>query len=58
MKERVINNVHYIDFKDVRLSVLGFFKILASHEAASPLGHDFRSRIRVKFSAIGAPAVA
>ncbi len=58
MKERVIYNAYYPDFDDFRLSVLGFFKILASLDATSPLGRDFRSRIRDKFSAIGAPAVA
>jgi transposase len=58
MKERVIYNTYYPEFEDFRLSILGFFKILAGLEATSPLGRDFRSRIRDKFSAIGAPAVA
>jgi transposase len=55
MKERVIYNTYYSDFEDFRLSVLGFFKTLASLDAASLLGQEFRSRVRDRFSPIGAP---
>lgn len=58
MKERVIYNTYYSDFEDFRLSIFGFFKTLANLDATSQLGRDFRSRVRDKFSAIGAPAVA
>ena len=58
MKERVIYNTYYSEFEDFRLSIFGFFKTLANLDATSQLGRDFRSRVRDKFSAIGAPAVA
>ena len=56
MKERVIYNTYYSEFEDFRLSIFGFFKTLANLDATSQLGRDFRSRVRDKFSAIGAPA--
>jgi len=55
MKERLIYNTYYPDFEDFKMSVLGFFKALSKLDAASPLGLEFRSRVRDQFSAIGAP---
>ena len=58
MKERVLYNTYYSEFEDFRLAVLGFFAVLSTLEAGSILGQDFRSRVRDKFSPIGAPAGA
>jgi len=58
MKERVLYNTYYPEFEDFRLAVLGFFAVLSTLEAGSILGQDFRSRVRDKFSPMGAPAGA
>ena len=55
MKERVLYNTHYQEFEDFRSAVLGFFATLSTLEAGSMLGQAFRSRVRDKFSPIGAP---
>jgi transposase len=55
MKERVLYNTYYPEFEDFRSAVLGFFAVLSTLEAESILGQDFRSRVRDKFSPIGAP---
>lgn len=55
MKERVIYNMYYPNFEEFRLSVLGFFQTISKLDAKSRLGRDFRTRIRDKFRAIGAP---
>lgn len=52
MKERVIYNTYYPDFKS---AVSGFFATLSMLTAESVLGRDFRSRVRDKFRPIGAP---
>jgi transposase len=54
MKERVIYNTYYPDFEDFKLAVFGFFSALSELPAESILGQDFRSRVRDKFSPIGA----
>ena len=56
MKERVIYNTYYAHFDDFKLAVFGFFFVLANASADSALGKDLRSRVRDKFSPIGAPA--
>jgi transposase len=58
MKERVLYNTYYPEFEDFKSAVLGFFAVLSTLEAGSILGQDFRSRVRDKFSPIGAPAGA
>jgi transposase len=54
MKERVIYNTYYPDFEDFKSAVFGFFALLSTLAAESKLGQDFRSRVRDKFSPIGA----
>jgi transposase len=56
MKERVIYNTYYAHFDDFKFAVFGFFFALANASADSALGKDLRSRVRDKFSPIGAPA--
>ena len=56
MKERVIYNTYYPGFEEFELAVLGFFSLLSSIDLTSPIGQCFKSRIRDKFSPIGAPA--
>lgn len=58
MKERVLYNTYYSEFEDFRSAVLGFFAVLSTLGAESKLGQDFRSRVRDKFSPIGAPSEA
>lgn len=58
MKERVLYNTYYSEFEDFRSSVLGFFTVLSTLDPESVLGQAFRSRVRDKFSPIGAPAGA
>ncbi len=58
MKERVLYNTYYPEFEDFRSAVLGFFAVLSSLGPESILSQDFRSRVRDKFSPIGAPARA
>jgi len=55
MKERVIYNTYYPGFEEFKAAVLGFFSVLSIIDPESSLGRDFRSRIRAKFSPIGAP---
>jgi len=55
MKEVVIYNTYYEDFFDFRSAILGFFQALSSLDPGSKLGRTYRSRIRDKFRAIGAP---
>jgi transposase len=54
MKERVIYNTYYPEFEDFKVAVFGFFTALSMLTADSVLGQDFRSRVRDKFSPIGA----
>ncbi len=58
MKERILYNTYYSDFEDFRSSVLGFFNVLSTLDPESVLGQAFRSRVRDKFSPIGAPSGA
>lgn len=54
MKERVIYNTYYQEFADFKTAVFGFFATLSSLPADSSLGRDLRSRVRDKFSPVGA----
>lgn len=54
MKERIIYNSYYQEFAEFKSAVFGFFKTLSSLPAESPLGQDLRSRVRDKFSPVGA----
>jgi len=56
MKERVIYNTYYQYFEDFKAAVMGFFDVLSTVPAESMLGQALRSRVRDKFSPIGAPA--
>ena len=56
MKERVVYNTYYKEFEDFKLAIFGFFKLLANTDCESELGQSFRSRVRDKFSPMGAPA--
>jgi transposase len=56
MKERVLYNTYYEEFEDFRFAVLGFFVLLSKLGPESILGQDFRSRVKDKFSPIGASA--
>lgn len=56
MKERVIYNTYYEHFEEFRAAVMGFFAVLSTVTAESILGQALRSRVRDKFSPIGAPA--
>jgi len=56
MKERVIYNTYYEHFEDFKAAVMGFFDVLSTVEEESILGQTLRSRVRDKFSPIGAPA--
>ena len=40
------------------LAIFGFFKLLTNTDPKSELGQSFRSRVRDKFSPMGAPACA
>lgn len=54
MKERIIYNEYYQEFDDFKSAIFGFFKVLSNLDAESPLGQNLRSRVRDKFSPIGA----
>jgi transposase len=56
MKERVIYNTYYPEFKDFKSAVFGFFSMLSMLAAESQLGQDFRSRVRDRFRPINAPS--
>lgn len=56
MKERVIYNAYYEYFEEFKAAVMGFFTVLSIVAAESILGQMLRSRVRDKFSPIGAPA--
>jgi transposase len=58
MKEVVVYNTYYEEFDDFRSAILGFFKSLSGLDPGSELGRSFRSRIRDKFRAMGAPVLA
>jgi len=49
MKERVIYNTYYQEFRDFKLAVFRFFGTISTLAADSKLGQDFRSRVRDKF---------
>lgn len=55
MKERVIYNTYYPEFEEFRSAIFGFFALLSTLSPDSILGQCFRSRVRDKFSPIGAP---
>jgi transposase len=55
MKERVIYNTYYEHFEEFKAAVLGFFALLSTVTEESVLGRTLRSRVRDKFSPIGAP---
>ncbi len=54
MKERVIYNTYYEEFDEFRSAVFGFFGALSNLAAESILGKNLRSRVRDKFSPVGA----
>lgn len=54
MKERIIYNTYYEEFEDFKLAVLGFFDTLSNLAPESILGENLRSRVRDKFSPVGA----
>jgi transposase len=54
MKERVMYNTYYEYFEDFKLSVFGFFDGLSRLPSESELGQNLRSRVRDKFSPVGA----
>ena len=56
MKEVVVYNTYYECFEIFRMATHDFFKALNGLDPVSPLGQNFRTRIRDKFRAIGAPA--
>ena len=56
MKERVVYNTYYQEFEDFKFAIFGFFKLLTNTDRESELGQSFRSRVRDKFSPMGAPA--
>lgn len=55
MKERVIYNTYYEHFEDFKEAVMGFFSVISNVTKESMLGQALRSRVRDKFSPIGAP---
>ena len=55
MKESVVYNTYYKEFDDFRSAIFGFFEILSGLDPGSELGLVFRSRIRDRFKAMGAP---
>jgi transposase len=54
MKERIIYNTYYEDFEGFRSAVFGFFDRLSRLPPESVLGQNLRSRVRDKFSPVGA----
>jgi transposase len=58
MKETVVYNTYYEEFECFRQAVLGFFESLSGLDPGSVFGRSFRSRIRDKFRAVGAPSQA
>lgn len=56
MKERVIYNTYYEHFEEFKAAVIGFFSVLSTVAVESILGQVLRSRVRDKFSPVGAPA--
>lgn len=56
MKERVIYNTYYEYFEEFKGAIMGFFAQLSTLGADSPLGQELRSKVRDKFSPIGASA--
>lgn len=57
MKEVVIYNTYYPSFESFTQAIFGFFNQLSRLSPDSELGRCFRSRVRDKFRAIGAPAI-
>jgi len=55
MKEVVIYNTYYPSFEGFTSAIIGFFTLLSTLNLDSELGKSFRSRVRDKFKAIGAP---
>lgn len=58
MKETVVYNTYYEEFEEFREAIFGFFETLSGLDPGSEFGRSFRSRIRDKFRAIGAPSQA
>jgi transposase len=56
MKERVIYNSYYEHFEDFKGAIFGFFTVLSTAVIESIFAQELRSRVRDKFSPIGAPA--
>lgn len=54
MKERVIYNTYYEHFEEFKGAIIGFFALLSTVAVESVLGLALRSRVRDKFSPIGA----
>ena len=55
MKERIVYNTYYEDFKDFRDAVFGFFALLNTLASDSELGTSLRSKVSDNFRPIGAP---
>ena len=58
MKEVVVYNTYYEEFDDFREAIFGFFRTLSGLDPGSEFGRTFRTRIRDRFRAVGAPAQA
>lgn len=56
MKERVIYNAYYPEFEEFTSAIFGFFALISTLSPDSVLGQCLRSRVRDKFSPIGAQA--
>jgi hypothetical protein len=53
---KVIYNTYYEYFEEFKMAVMGFFTLLPQLSPTLALGMELRSRIRDKFTPIGAPA--
>jgi transposase len=56
MKERVIYNTYYEHFEEFKGAIMGFFGLLSTLGVGSVLGLALRSRVRDRFSPMGAPS--
>tara|TARA_B100001964_G_C14127943_1_gene551454 strand:+ start:72 stop:1118 length:1047 start_codon:yes stop_codon:yes gene_type:complete len=55
MKQRVLYNTYYEHFDEFKVAIFGFFEALARAGPHSELAAQLASRVRDKFSPIGAP---
>ena len=56
MKEQVMYNTYYEEFKSFKDAILGFFMQITELDSESTMGQEFRSKIRDKFSPIALTA--